>query len=145
MAKDPVCGMLVEETPHALKSTRNGTTYYFCSETCLTQFEAPEKAVHQLKLLVSLGAALTVPILLLSYLPLVTDRQLNNYLLFLLSLPVQFYVGGRFYRGTYDALRARSANMDVLIALGTSAAWIYSTIVAFFPSFFGGLSDATYF
>lgn len=137
--------MLVEESPHALKSTRNGTTYYFCSETCLTQFEAPEKAVHQLKLLVGLGAALTVPILLLSYLSLIADRQLNNYLLFLLSLPVQFYVGGRFYRGTYDALRARSANMDVLIALGTSAAWLYSTVVTFFPSFFGGLSDATYF
>src|SRR5947207_6904669 len=63
--------------------------------------------------------------------------------MFLLSIPVQFVVGFRFYRGSYDALRSRIGNMDLLIALGTSAAWAYSDIVTFFPSFFP--SSGTYF
>ena len=43
-----------------------------------------------------------------------------------LATPVQFVIGARFYRGAYNALRARSGNMDVLVVMGTSAAYIYS-------------------
>ncbi len=46
-----------------------------------------------------------------------------------LATPVQFWIGRRFYVGAWHALRGRSANMDVLIALGTSMAWLYSTAV----------------
>ncbi len=145
MATDPVCGMFVEESPRSLHLTRNGTTYYFCSETCMQQFQAPELALRRLEILVLLGAVLTIPILLLTYLSLIPDKQFSNYVLFGLSLPVQFIVGARFYRGAYDALRARTGNMDLLIALGTSAAWLYSVVVTFLPSFFGTLSEATYF
>jgi Cu+-exporting ATPase len=63
--------------------------------------------------------------------------------MFILSIPVQFIVGFRFYRGALDTLRSRVGNMDLLIALGTSTAWIYSTIVTFVPGFFP--SSATYF
>ncbi len=143
MAKDPVCGMYVEEGEHALKTTRYGTTYYFCSETCLVEFQAPEKAIARLKRLVALGALLTVPIAALTYLPIISDRATNNLVMFFLSLPVQFVVGFRFYRGSYDALRSRIGNMDLLIGLGTSAAWIYSITVTFVPGFFPG--SATYF
>src|SRR5229473_8133933 len=143
MAKDPVCGMFVEEGEHALKTTRYGTTYYFCSETCLVEFQAPEKAIARLKRLVALGALLTVPIAALTYLPIISDRATNNLVMFVLSLPVQFVVGFRFYRGSYDALKSRIGNMDLLIGLGTSAAWIYSIIVTFVPGFFPG--SATYF
>jgi len=143
MAKDPVCGMYVEEGEHALKTTRYGTTYYFCSETCLVEFQAPEKAIARLKRLVALGALLTVPIAVLTYLPIISDRATNNLVMFFLSLPVQFVVGFRFYRGSYDALRSRIGNMDLLIGLGTSAAWIYSITVTFVPGFFPG--SATYF
>ena len=143
MAKDPVCGMYVEEGEHALKTTRYGTTYYFCSETCLVQFQAPEKALSRLKRLVAIGAVLTVPIAALTYLPIISDRASNNLVMFVLSLPVQFVVGFRFYRGSYDALRSRIGNMDLLIGLGTSAAWLYSTIVTFVPGFFPG--SETYF
>ena len=45
---------------------------------------------------------------------------------FLLATPVQFWVGARFYRGAWRALRAGAANMDVLVATGTSAAYGYS-------------------
>lgn len=46
--------------------------------------------------------------------------------LFILTTPVQFYVGARFYRGAYSALKHCSANMDVLITVGTSTAYFYS-------------------
>lgn len=47
----------------------------------------------------------------------------------LLATPVQFWIGARFYRGAWSALRGRSANMDVLVALGTSMAYFYSLVV----------------
>ena len=62
-------------------------------------------------------------------------------LLLLLATPVQFIAGYRFYRGTYDAIRMGSSNMDVLIAVGTSAAYFYSLAYVLFPKQFpfGGL------
>lgn len=51
---------------------------------------------------------------------------MNPWVQLLLATPVQFYIGRQFYVGAYKALRNRSANMDVLIALGTSAAYFYS-------------------
>ena len=143
MAKDPICGMYVEEGKHALQTTRYGTTYYFCSETCLAQFQAPEKTLARLKRLVALGVAFTIPIAALTYLPIIPDHRLNNLVMFVLSLPVQFVVGYRFYLGSYDALRSRIGNMDLLIGLGTTAAWVYSTIATFVPGFFPG--SGTYF
>lgn len=47
-----------------------------------------------------------------------------------LATPVQFWAGARFYRGAWNALRGGAANMDVLVALGTSAAYFYSCAVA---------------
>ncbi|HEY6282530.1 MAG TPA: heavy metal translocating P-type ATPase [Nitrososphaerales archaeon] len=136
MAKDPVCGMYVTEGPEALKADVKGTAFYFCSEACRLEFVAPQKELAKLKRIVAVGAVLTLPILALSYLPLL-DPQLAAYLLLLLAIPVQFYVGWRFYRGTYHALRARAANMDVLVAVGTSAAFGFSTVEALFPAVFG--------
>ena len=54
-----------------------------------------------------------------------------QYILFLLATPVQLFVGGQFYRSAWSALKAGSANMDTLIALGTSAAYIYSIYLIF--------------
>ena len=136
MAKDPVCGMSVAETPDALKETVGGTTYYFCSETCKLEFTMPQKELSKLRSTVALGAILTVPILLLTYLSIL-PTQTNGYALLLLELPVQFYVGSRFYRGAYHSLRTHSANMDVLVAVGTTAAFGYSALATIVPSFFG--------
>jgi len=63
-----------------------------------------------------------------------------NWLLLALAAPVQFYVGWQYYIGAYKALRNRSANMDVLIALGSSAAFFYSL-----PITFGWLTGHVYF
>jgi Cu+-exporting ATPase len=56
----------------------------------------------------------------------VPERLMNPWLQLSLAAPVQFLAGGRYYIGAFKALRNRSANMDVLVALGTSAAFGYS-------------------
>ena len=135
MAKDPVCGMFVDEDTATITRTIRGAKWYFCSESCANIFEKPEVELRRLKLLVVAGALLTIPIIEFTYVMLL-PTSVNNYLLFLLETPVQFIVGWRFYRGAYDSLRNRMGNMDLLIALGTTAAWVYSSIIAFFPSVF---------
>jgi len=57
-----------------------------------------------------------------------------NWLFFALATPVQFYTGWDFYLGGLKSLRNRSANMDVLVALGSSVAYFYSTILLVIPS-----------
>lgn len=137
MAKDPICGMYVDEKTAQYKVTVRGTTYYFCSQTCMKEFMAPEVEIRRLKLSVILGVIVSVPIVFLTYVSLpLLSVTVNNYILLTLDTPIQFVFGWRFYRGTYDAIRNRMGNMDTLIALGTSAAWAYSTGVTFFPSFF---------
>ncbi|MCL6570815.1 MAG: heavy metal translocating P-type ATPase, partial [Bacillus sp. (in: Bacteria)] len=56
----------------------------------------------------------------------VPDMFMNPWVQLALATPVQFIIGGQFYIGAYKALKNRSANMDVLVALGTSAAYFYS-------------------
>jgi P-type Cu+ transporter len=135
MTTDPICGMFVDETTAELKAQVRGTTYYFCSESCMREFLAPEKELRKLKVEVLTSALLSIPILLFSYVPLLS-AQSSHYVLFVLDAPLQFIIGWRFYRGTYDSLKARMGNMDVLIALGTSAAWAYSAVVTFAPGLF---------
>jgi len=57
-------------------------------------------------------------------------------LLFLLTIPVQFWAGSTFYSGALHALRRRTADMNTLIAVGTSAAFGYSTVATFLPHLF---------
>jgi P-type Cu+ transporter len=132
LAKDPICGMYVDEKNAEFMATVRGTKYYFCSHTCMQEFLAPEIEIRKLKIAVGVGAILTAFIIFSSYVAVLPIR-FNNYLLFALELPIQFYFGLRFYHGTFDAIRNRMGNMDSLIALGTSAAWVYSTVVTFFP------------
>jgi P-type Cu+ transporter len=101
----------------------------------MREFLAPEKELRKLKIEVAAAAMLSLPILLLTYVPLL-PAQLTNYLLFALETPIQFVVGWRFYGGTFDGIKSRMGNMDVLIALGTTAAWGYSTVVTFAPGLF---------
>jgi len=56
----------------------------------------------------------------------VPDFLMNPFVQWALATPVQFWIGWTFYKGAYFALRNKSANMDVLVALGTSAAYFYS-------------------
>jgi Cu+-exporting ATPase len=63
-----------------------------------------------------------------------------------LATPVQFWAGWRFYRGAWGALRHRQANMNTLVALGTSAAYLYSAVATLAPQHFaGGMRADVYF
>jgi Cu+-exporting ATPase len=57
-----------------------------------------------------------------------------NWLFLALATPVQFYTGWDYYVGAYYALRNRTANMDVLVAMGSSVAYVYSLVVVLFPT-----------
>ena len=108
-------------------------------KTVLQDTEGKERQRHiqRLKILLAASIALTTPIILLMLFPVLPMQQ-NNILMFILATPVQFIVGWTFYVGTYKGLRNRTANMDTLIAMGTSTAWLYSTAVTFAPSQFPG-------
>ena len=54
---------------------------------------------------------------------------LPNWISWILATPVQFYIGWRFYKGAYHSLRGGAANMDVLVALGTSVTYVYSAVL----------------
>lgn len=79
-----------------------------------------------------LSAVLSIPLLgamvlhSLGIMGSLSDFLMNPYVQLVLATPVQFIAGWPFYRGAYAALKNGSANMDVLVALGTSAAYFYS-------------------
>lgn len=146
MAKDPVCGMFVEERPDSIRHTVDGKEYFFCSNQCSNEFIEPEKELKKLKMHVAISIALTIPIIFLS-LPHMFPVQFGNllpmdmmhissYIMLALATPVQFWVGWRFYRGLWDGIKAKASNMDTLIAIGTSAAYLYSATVTLIPNFF---------
>jgi Cu+-exporting ATPase len=142
MAKDPVCGMFVEEKHDAIRHTVEGKDYFFCSTQCLNEFTAPEVELRKLKIITIVSIALTIPIALFTYVMLL-PKEINNYVLLGLAIPVQFWAGWRFYKGTWDAVKARASNMDTLIAIGTTTAFLYSAVVTILPGLFP--FEAVYF
>ena len=146
MAKDPVCGMYVKEKPDSVRYTMNGKEYFFCSTQCLNEFREPEKELKKLRIQVVVSIVLTIPIIFLS-LPHMLPTQFghllpmdlmhnSSYIMFVLATPLQFWVGWRFYKGFWDGIKAKASNMDTLIAIGTSAAYLYSAAVTIVPNFF---------
>ena len=145
MAKDPICGMFVEEIENSIHHTKDKVTYYFCSSQCLNEFVEPEKALKKLKMHLAISVVLTVPIVLLSLPHMIPQlghlypmemMEYTNYILLALATPIQFWIGWRFYRGFWDGIKAKASNMDTLIAIGTTAAYVYSTIVTIIPGYF---------
>ena len=146
MAKDPVCGMFVEKKPDSIRHTKDGKEYFFCSTQCLNEFREPEKELKKLQIHVAISIALTIPIIFLS-LPHMLPAQFghllpmdlmhnSSYIMLVLATPLQFWVGWRFYKGFWDGIKAKASNMDTLIAIGTSAAYLYSAAVTIAPNFF---------
>jgi Cu+-exporting ATPase len=87
--------------------------------------EKREKEVRSQMLLFFFGLALTIPIVLITYFLSFPGK---SYVLLALATPVQFIVGWHFYRGAYNSLRVRFADMNVLVALSASAAYGYSVL-----------------
>jgi len=113
-----------------------------------------ERAYRVLKTKVITGAILTIPVYVLMQWDMIglsklveLPRQVNFLLQLVIETPVQFWIGWQFYTGAIAAARHRTTNMNTLIAVGTSAAYIYSVVATFFPSVFEikGYSAAVYF
>ncbi len=93
-----------------------------------------EKEIKKLKRLFLISLIFTIPIFLIA-MPFKwfgIKLAYEGIILLLLATPVQFYIGYRFYKGAFYALKTKSANMDTLIAIGTSAAYFYSLFVLLF-------------
>ena len=148
LAKDPICGMLVDKAT-ALHIERAGRTYYFCSVNCQRTFESPEAELKSMRtrVAIALTGVLALAVLRASaFIALAAGATIVTWApipqlpwftwgrwLFLLVTPVQFIGGWSFYRGSWNAIRTRRINMDFLIALGTSVAYFYSVAVLFVP------------
>jgi Cu+-exporting ATPase len=138
--------MIVEEKPESIQhTTEDGRKYYFCSNQCLSEFTEPEREMKKLKRHVAISIILTIPIILLTLphmlpeqfgWPEVLPMETSNYVMLALATPIQFWIGWRFYRGMWDGIKARASNMDTLIALGTSAAYLYSAALTIAPGYF---------
>ena len=100
---------------------------------------AREGELSRLKSKFMTGAFLLAPILILMYGASFLERwtglsmETNFFIQFLLATPVQFWVGWQFYVGFWKAARHKTSDMNTLIAVGTSAAYLYSLIVTFVP------------
>jgi len=136
--------MFVEENDNSIHYIKNGIKYYFCSNQCLNEFIEPEKELKKLKIHVSTSIALTIPIIILSLPHMIPQfghlypmemMRYTNYIIMALATPIQFWIGLRFYRGFWDGIKAKASNMDTLIAIGTSTAYIYSAIVTIVPGY----------
>ncbi len=108
---------------------------------------ARQKEIDQQRRLLTVGLLFTVPLFVLSMardfglLPMsIAHAWWIHWLFFALATPVQFYVGWQYYVGAYKSLRNGSANMDVLVAMGSSVAYLYSI-----PVVLGWLEGHTYF
>jgi len=113
--------------------------------------EAKQKELTSLKRKVTVSATLSILVLIgsLSHM----FRNYFNYLsippiiLMTLTIPVIFWAGADFFRATWSGLKNRAASMDTLIAMGTSAAFLYSLALTLFPKYMmaKGFPDTMYF
>ncbi|MFZ0532637.1 MAG: heavy metal translocating P-type ATPase, partial [Anaerolineales bacterium] len=95
---------------------------------------ARQHEIDQQRRLLIIGLIFTIPLFILAMvrdllMPTWGEDIWVNWLMLLLATPVQFYVGWQYYVGAFKSLRNRSANMDVLISMGSSVAYIYSIFV----------------
>lgn len=148
MSKDPICGMVVSKEK-SLKSESHGRTYYFCSTDCLRTFEAPEAELKSMKrrVAIALTGVLILAVLRAAvFLGLAAGATVLTWVpvpwlpwftwgvwLFIITTPIMIFGGKGFFMGAWHAIRERTANMDLLIALGTSTAYLYSAVVVFLP------------
>jgi Cu+-exporting ATPase len=113
-------------------------------ETLRRRDEEREAEAKELLHRFQIGALLGIPVVIIGHAQFIPGLQglsqgvmralwtLSGFL----TIPIMVYVGGRFFTGGWSAFRRHDANMDTLVALGTGAAWLYSTIAVAFPGLF---------
>jgi Cu+-exporting ATPase len=123
-----------------------GAGYGVVREEEETPEDAHEEEYRKLRGNFLVAAVLTALILvgslshMLSFEPPIPMMWLNLGLL-LLATPVQFWAGWRFYRGAWGALKHGGADMNTLVVVGTSAAYLYSAVATLAPQLFAGRAD----
>ena len=143
-ARDPVCGMMVD-TETAIKRKIGDRFYYFCSQQCADVYAAPNRELKTMKHRVTItliGVIATGALRVLSlfgiaaaimYLEIAGGLSVYGLALFIVSTPVVWVAGFSIIKGAYFSLKNRKINMDVLVATGVLAGWIYGAIGTFFP------------
>ncbi len=144
-ARDPVCGMTVD-TETALKAKIGDRWYYFCSQQCLDVYTQPERELKAMrrKVAMTLAAAIAAAglkviatfglVAAIMSLELVGQLELYSLVIFIISIPIIWFAGFTILKGAYFSLRNRKINMDVLVATGVLAGWIYGALNAFLPN-----------
>ena len=148
----------IEEIQDAVESA-GYSAYSLQEQEMFTGEDDVEKTVRQaesrdLIRKIIVGSIISI-ILIVGSLPMMTGLELpfipawlhNSRLQMILTAPVQFWCGYRFYIGAWKAFKRHAATMDTLIALGTSAAYFYSLFATVFPNFFlnQGLMPEVYY
>lgn len=148
----------IQEIQDTVKSA-GYSAYHLQEQEMFRGEDDPEKAArkaesrHLIRKII-IGSVISI-ILIIGSLPMMTGLQLsfipswlhNPWLQLILTAPVQFWCGYRFYIGAGQAFKHHAATMDTLIALGTSAAYFYSVFATVFPDFFlnQGLMPEVYY
>src|SRR5829696_9079470 len=138
-----------EVEPRDLEMAIEGAGYGVVPEDSSVE-DSHEREYRKLNSDFLLAAALTA-LILLGSLPHMLGLMLPfptgwlNFGLLLLATPVQFWAGWRFYRGAWGALKHWEANMNTLVVMGTSAAYLYSTVAALAPGLFAAGRADVYF
>jgi Cu+-exporting ATPase len=114
-----------------IKATVKRTGYEAVEQVEGLSAERRRKVMKRKLMLFFFGLALTIPIVVITYFLVFPEK---NLLLLILTTPVQFVVGWHFYKGAYNSLRNRFADMNVLVALSGSAAYFYSLFSTIFAS-----------
>src|ERR671921_90525 len=139
-----------EVEPKDLEKVIEGAGYGVVREEDSSVEDSHEREYRTLKSDFLLAAALTT-LILLGSLPMMFGFMLPiptgwlNVVLLLLATPVQFWAGRRFYRGAWGALRHGRANMNTLVVMGTSAAYLYSVVATLAPQLFAAGRADVYF
>ena len=148
----------IEEIQHAVEEA-GYSSYSLQEQEMITGEDDAEQAARQaesreLIRKIIVGGIISI-ILIIGSLPMMTGLELpfipawlhNAWLQLILTAPVQFWCGYRFYIGMWKAFKRHAATMDTLIALGTSAAFFYSLFATIFPDFFlnQGLMPEVYY
>lgn len=143
-------------TPQALKQVIKDAGYEVKQENAqvdeLKTRDVKQEEINQLRRRVIIAAVLSALVMVGSMHELIPalmaiPMQLRFIGLLILTTPVQFWAGWRFYRGAYLTAKHGSTDMNTLVAVGTSVAYLYSVVVTFFPGLFEaqGLQHAVYY
>jgi len=145
MPKDPVCLMEVDKET-SIKRKIGDRWYYFCSQQCADIYEAPERELRTMKrrvaiTLIGVVAAGALRVLSLfgiaaaiMYLEIAGGLSVYGLAIFIVSTPIVWVAGFSILKGAYFSLRNRKINMDVLVATGVLAGWIYGALGTFLPA-----------